>query len=30
MSLDRKYLIWALGYAVAGMCVGLYTLNGRS
>lgn len=24
MSFDRKYLIWALGYAVAGMCVGLY------
>jgi hypothetical protein len=24
MSFDRKYLVWALGYAVAGMCVGLY------
>ncbi|HLY53818.1 MAG TPA: hypothetical protein VKQ31_12450 [Steroidobacteraceae bacterium] len=24
MTFDRKYLIWALGYAVAGMCVGLY------
>lgn len=24
MSFDRKYLIWALGYAVAGMCLGLY------
>jgi hypothetical protein len=24
MSFDRKYLIWALGYAVAGMCVGMY------
>jgi len=24
MGFDRKYLIWALGYAVAGMCVGLY------
>jgi uncharacterized membrane protein len=24
MSFDRKYLIWALTYAVAGMCVGLY------
>ena len=24
MAFDRKYLIWALGYAVAGMCVGLY------
>ncbi len=24
MSFDRKYLIWALAYAVAGMCVGLY------
>jgi hypothetical protein len=24
MTFDRKYLIWALAYAVAGMCVGLY------
>lgn len=24
MSFDRKYLIWALGYLVAGICVGLY------
>lgn len=24
MSFDRKYLIWALAYAVAGMCLGLY------
>lgn len=24
MSFDRKYLVWALDYAVAGMCVGLY------
>lgn len=24
MSFDRRYLIWAFGYAVAGMCVGLY------
>jgi hypothetical protein len=24
MSFDRKYLVWALGYAVAGMSVGLY------
>ena len=24
MSFDRKYLIWALGYAVAGMCLGLF------
>lgn len=24
MSFDRKYLIWALGYAVFGMCVGIY------
>ncbi|MEW9623308.1 TonB-dependent receptor [Rhodanobacter geophilus] len=24
MNFDRKYLVWALGYLVAGMCVGLY------
>lgn len=24
MGFDRKYLIWALSYAVAGMCLGLY------
>jgi len=24
MNFDRKYLVWALGYAVAGMSVGLY------
>lgn len=24
MSFDKKYLIWALGYAVAGMSVGLF------
>src|SRR5215467_13661471 len=24
MTFDRRYLIWSLGYAVAGMCVGLY------
>ena len=24
MSFDRKYLVWALGYAVAGMSVGIY------
>jgi hypothetical protein len=24
MNFDRKYLIWALAYAVAGMCLGLY------
>ena len=24
MNFDRKYLVCALGYAVAGMCVGLY------
>lgn len=24
MSFDRKYLIWALAYAMAGMCLGLY------
>jgi len=24
VSLDRKFLIWALGYAVFGMCVGIY------
>ena len=24
MSFDKKYLIWALGYAVAGMCLGLF------
>ncbi len=24
MSLDRKYLVFALSYAVAGMCLGIY------
>jgi hypothetical protein len=24
MNFDRKFLIWALSYAVAGMCLGLY------
>jgi hypothetical protein len=24
MNFDRKYLVWALGYAVAGMSVGIY------
>ena len=24
MGLDRKYLVWALGYAVVGMGVGIY------
>jgi hypothetical protein len=24
MGFDRKYLVWALGYAVVGMCVGIY------
>lgn len=24
MQLDRKYLVWALCYAVAGMCLGIY------
>jgi len=24
MSFDKKYLIWALSYAVAGMCLGLF------
>jgi hypothetical protein len=24
MSFDKKYLIWALAYAVVGMCVGLF------
>ena len=24
MNFDRQYLIWALAYAVAGMCLGLY------
>jgi drug/metabolite transporter (DMT)-like permease len=24
MKLDRQYLLWALGYAVVGMCLGIY------
>ena len=24
MSFDRKYLVWALGYAVFGMCLGIF------
>jgi len=24
MSFDKKYLIWALGYIVAGMCLGIF------
>ncbi len=24
MQYDRKYLLWALSYAVAGMCLGIY------
>ncbi len=24
MSIDRKYLLWALGYAVVGMSLGIY------
>lgn len=24
MNLDRQYLVWALGYAVAGMAVGIF------
>lgn len=24
MNLDRKYLVWAFGYALAGMCLGIY------
>ena len=24
MGFDRKYLVWALGYLIVGMCVGLY------
>ena len=24
MNFDRKYLVWALGYLIAGMCLGLY------
>jgi hypothetical protein len=24
MGFDRKYLIWALGYAAFGLCVGIY------
>ncbi len=24
MSLDRRYLVWALGYAVVGMSLGIY------
>ena len=24
MSFDRKYLVWALAYAVAGMCLGIF------
>ncbi|MBS0580358.1 MAG: TonB-dependent receptor [Proteobacteria bacterium] len=24
MSLDRRFLVWALGYAVLGMCLGIY------
>lgn len=24
MSLDRKYLVWSLGYATLGMCLGIF------
>lgn len=24
MSFDRKYLVWALGYAAIGMCLGIF------
>ena len=24
MSYDRKYLVWALGYVVVGMCLGIF------
>jgi hypothetical protein len=24
MSYDRKYLVWALGYVVAGICLGIF------
>jgi len=24
MSYDRKYLVWAMGYIVLGMCLGIY------
>lgn len=30
MGFDRKYLVWALGYAVVGMCVGIYMAASRN
>jgi hypothetical protein len=24
MSLDRRFLVWALGYAIVGICLGIY------
>jgi len=29
-SLDRTYLIWALGYAAAGMALGIYMASSRN
>lgn len=30
MNFDRKYLVWALGYLAAGMCLGIYMATSQN